>query len=97
MKNYITVKKVKAEKQERDGQAGYKILYPDGYESWCPADVFEETAVAIPEDVVDDIHEKLLATLKITGKMIVINKAISNAGFTDKEIEVLSKAVGSSK
>lgn len=84
MKNYITLKKVKAEKQERDGQAGYKILYPDGYESWCPADVFEETAVAIPEDVVDVIHEKMLATLKITG-----------AGLTDKETEVLTKAVES--
>ena len=21
---------------------GYKVIYPDGYESWCPVDVFEE-------------------------------------------------------
>jgi len=24
------------------GTAGYKVVYPDGYESWSPKDVFEE-------------------------------------------------------
>lgn len=27
---------------EKDGQAGYKVVYPDGYESWSPKKVFEK-------------------------------------------------------
>ena len=42
MKNYIGTKIVKAEPMEKDGKAGYRVKYPDGYESWCPADVFEK-------------------------------------------------------
>ena len=42
MKNYIGVKIVKAEPQEKDGRPGYKVLYPDGYVSWSPKDVFEK-------------------------------------------------------
>lgn len=42
MKNYIGVKVVKAEPQEKDSRAGYKVKYPDGYESWSPKDVFEK-------------------------------------------------------
>ena len=33
MKNYIGVKIVKAEPQEKDGRPGYKVVYPDGYVS----------------------------------------------------------------
>lgn len=46
MKEYLGVKKIKAEPQERvvDGKKflGYKVRYPDGYESWSPKAVFEE-------------------------------------------------------
>lgn len=42
MKNYIGAKVVKAEPQEKDGRAGYKVKYPDGYESWSLKDVFEK-------------------------------------------------------
>lgn len=42
MKNYIGVKIVKAEPQEKDGKQGYKVMYPDGYVSWSPKDVFEK-------------------------------------------------------
>ncbi len=42
MKNYIGVKIVKAEPQEKKGKPGYKVVYPDGYVSWSPKDVFEE-------------------------------------------------------
>ncbi len=42
MKNYIGVKIVKAEPQEKNGKPGYKVKYPDGYVSWSPKDVFEE-------------------------------------------------------
>lgn len=42
MKHYIGVKMVQAEPMEKDGKAGYKVVYPDGYESWSPKEVFEE-------------------------------------------------------
>lgn len=42
MKNYIGVKIVKADPQEKDGRPGYKVVYPDGYVSWSPKDVFEK-------------------------------------------------------
>lgn len=43
MKNYIGVKVIKAEPQERDGEQGYKVVYPDGYVSWCPKGSFEDS------------------------------------------------------
>lgn len=40
-KAYIGTKIVQAEPAEKDGQAGYSVIYPDGYASWCPKDTFE--------------------------------------------------------
>lgn len=42
MKCYVGVKMVQAEPMEKDGKEGYKVVYPDGYESWSPKEVFEE-------------------------------------------------------
>lgn len=56
MKNYIGVKIVKAEPQTNDGKAGYKIVYPDGYVSWSPQDVFEKAYREL--DCVDFINDK---------------------------------------
>ena len=42
LQNYIGVKIVKAEPEEKDGRPGYKVLYPDDYVSWSPKDVFEK-------------------------------------------------------
>lgn len=42
MKNYIGVKIVKAEPMAKDGKDGYKVVYPDGYVSWSPKEVFEK-------------------------------------------------------
>ena len=41
MQTYIGVKRVEAEPCEKDGKDGYRIIYPDGYESWSPKEVFE--------------------------------------------------------
>jgi hypothetical protein len=40
MQQYIGVKLVKAEPESRDGKEGFKVIYEEGYESWCPRDVF---------------------------------------------------------
>lgn len=46
MRQYIGTKIIEAEPMSRGqgGKAedGYKVRYPDGYESWSPKDVFEE-------------------------------------------------------
>lgn len=50
MKQYIGTKIIEAEpckawkdtKEHKAGEDGYKVRYPDGYESWSPKDVFEE-------------------------------------------------------
>lgn len=63
MKNYIVTKLVQADPAYRvDGRVypisgecprcmnreeGYKVRYPDGYESWSPKDVFEKTYLEI--------------------------------------------------
>lgn len=43
MENYIGVKIVKAELQEKNGVPGYRVKYPDGYVSWSPKETFEKT------------------------------------------------------
>lgn len=40
--SYIGTKQVLAWEQEKDGQPGYAVKYPDGYVSWSPKNVFEE-------------------------------------------------------
>lgn len=39
--SYIGIKRVEAYPEERNGQDGYVVIYPDGYKSWSPKDVFE--------------------------------------------------------
>lgn len=41
---YVTTKVVNAAPQEKDGQEGYQVVYPDGYVSWCPKETFERTS-----------------------------------------------------
>jgi hypothetical protein len=42
MKTYIGCKVIQAEPQKRGEVDGYKVIYPDGYESWSPKSVFEQ-------------------------------------------------------
>ena len=50
MQKYIGTKIIEAEpckawkdtKLHKAGEDGYKVRYPDGYESWSPKDVFED-------------------------------------------------------
>lgn len=44
MKLYVSSKIVQAEPCERDGAPGYRVRYPDGYESWSPAEAFETSS-----------------------------------------------------
>jgi len=42
MDTYIGTKIICANPQVKNGIDGYKVVYPDGYVSWSPKDVFEE-------------------------------------------------------
>lgn len=42
LQQYIGTKVINAEPAIKDGMSGYRVVYLDGYESWSPADVFEE-------------------------------------------------------
>ena len=42
MKNYIGVKIVKAELQDKNGISGYRVKYPDVYVSWSSKEIFEK-------------------------------------------------------
>ncbi len=41
IKTYIGCKIIQAYPDQKDGQDGYHVIYPDGYESWSPRAVFE--------------------------------------------------------
>jgi hypothetical protein len=53
VKAYIGTKRVDAWPEERDGEAGYAVVYSDGYKSWSPKIVFEAAYEPI------DTHEGL--------------------------------------
>lgn len=42
MERYLGVKVIDAKPEARDGRDGYRVVYPDGYESWSPAYAFVE-------------------------------------------------------
>ena len=46
---FMGVKLIDAEAQERDGQPGYRVTYPDGYVSWSPMEAFEKAYMPLPE------------------------------------------------
>ena len=55
MKEFIGIKRIKAEAESREGVDGYKVVYEDGYESWSPKEVFEE---ALPSEQKAILHDR---------------------------------------
>lgn len=49
-KKYIGTKIITAFPQEKDGNPGYGVIYADGYTSWSPKEVFEESYRAIERE-----------------------------------------------
>lgn len=94
MKNYISVKLIKAEpckawkdfKGHKAGDEGYKLYYPDGYISWCPKNIFEvqylelENENSITQKDVDNFIEKT-ETIKMGDKTTVVQATFKN-GFS---------------
>jgi hypothetical protein len=42
MRTYYGTKRIQAEPEVRDGIAGYKVVYEDGYTSWSPGGAFSK-------------------------------------------------------
>lgn len=76
MKLFVETKLIKAEPEERDGQAGYKVMCPDGYISWSPKSAFEEACRELtkPEhSLLDDA-----AAMGVSGAVMFSGVALSH-------------------
>jgi len=76
-RKYIGTKIVTAYPQEKDGTPGYGVIYADGYTSWSPKEVFEESYRAIERDgqalnFGDALH------------MLKLGKKVARAGWNGK-------------
>lgn len=92
MVRYIGTKLIEAIPAQKDGEDGYKVVYPDGYISWSPADVFERAYLplsintrlntdkpSIGQDMVDDfIAHTEVQTL---GDKTTVVRAVLRNGF----------------
>lgn len=50
MRSYIGTKIINAEFEAKDGRPGYRVVYPDGYVSWSPAQTFENAYRPVADD-----------------------------------------------
>ena len=76
-RKYIGTKIVTAYPQEKDGKPGYGVIYADGYTSWSPKEVFEDSYRAIERDgqalnFGDALH------------MLKLGKKVARAGWNGK-------------
>ena len=94
MDKYIGAKLIQAEPERNPVTkeiTGYKVVYPDGYESWSPKDVFEKaymkvddnknlpSGVSIGPEMVDDF---IASTETITmGETITVVRCVLRNGF----------------
>lgn len=76
-RKYIGTKIVTAYPQEKDGTPGYGVIYADGYTSWSPKDVFDDSYRAIEREgqalsFGDSLH------------MMKLGKKVARAGWNGK-------------
>lgn len=58
LKSYVGTKIIQGEPEEKEGEPGYKVVYPDGYVSWSPKVVFENAYREITPGEFDLIFPK---------------------------------------
>jgi len=89
MEKYIGVKLIEAEQAALKGAAGYKVRYPDGYESWSPKGVFEraylkvtpnpelKSGCSISQEMVDgfikEIHTSTMGDKTTIVRVVLVN------------------------
>lgn len=93
MDKYIGVKLIEAEPAENPatGLSGYKVRYPDGYESWSPIEVFGKaylkvspnpalkSGCSISQEMVDGFIKEAYATT--LGEKTTVVRAVLVNGF----------------
>ena len=92
MLRYIGTKLIEAIPMQKDGKDGYKVVYPDGYISWSPADVFERAYLplsintrlntdkpSIGQEMVDDFIAH--TEVKTLGDKTTVVRAVLRNGF----------------
>lgn len=92
VKNYVGVKIVQAEPCVQDGREGYRVVYPDGYESWSPKGVFEAAYLCLGDDptkisretVIEFIGDNVWSETLEGGKTTLV-KAKTLSGFEQIE------------
>ncbi len=87
---FIGTKQVTAWPEDKmDGsiaKAGYAVVYPDGYKSWSPEDVFEKAYLSMGQDninkitqqMVDDFINDTCVTSKMGEKTTVVMATLRN-------------------
>lgn len=91
MKHYIGVKIIEAEPATKNSREGYKVKYPDGYESWSPKEQFERAYYPMGEDsskITDAMVKgfiKLLESEKLDDKTTMVKGELLT-GFTQYEV-----------
>ena len=76
-RKYIGTKIITAFPQEKDGNPGYGVIYADGYTSWSPKEVFEESYRAIE-------REGQALTFGDALHMLKLGKKVARAGWNGK-------------
>lgn len=92
MVRYIGTKLIEAIPEQKDGEDGYKVVYPDGYNSWSPADVFERAYLplsintrlntdkpSIGQEMVDDFIAHI--EVQTLGDKTTVVRAVLRNGF----------------
>lgn len=92
MVRYIGTKLIEAIPAQKDGADGYKVVYPDGYNSWSPADVFERAYLplsintrlntdkpSIGQEMVDDFIAHI--EVQTLGDKTTVVRAVLRNGF----------------
>ena len=92
MVRYIGTKLIEAIPAQKDGEDGYKVVYPDGYNSWSPADVFERAYLplsintrlntdkpSISQEMVDDVIAH--TEVQTLGDKTTVVRAVLRNGF----------------
>jgi len=90
MPSYIGVKIVKAWPTEKNGKPGYKVVYPDGYESWSPKEVFEGAYLPLedPRKITAGVVDRFLGPVEVSklDPKTTLVKAKTATGFVSYEV-----------
>ena len=84
---YLGVKRVEAYPEDRDGKPGYAVIYPDGYKSWSPKDVFEaayfpiECSNKLTQNDIDRMVDASEVHVQTLGEKTTLVRVVLPTGF----------------